>query len=293
MFAQSRFEGNGDSDLNTRLTDHALFRIELSEIGLDYEHEELIEEVFQVAQRGYEGLERSQHDPISNQPLRYFSHPRDACRILFNECSDELKALHQNTATLIINAILFHDLPEDTNSFGNINFHDLSWLKTVRQPENLPLFRDSVRRKIDRFCPWRNFPEDSPLDESLGTTVLGVTHFTEQELRELNGNRDGSLNKDIINQLNVALVRAAGSAAIIVKQADRLHNLKTMDNLPPEKIAKKIAETEKYYIPLFKSLAEAKSDPLAPISAKLLTLIKNEIVALRSQLNISTPPSET
>ena len=40
--------------------------------------------------------------------------------------------------------------------------------------------------------------------------------------------------------------------ALYIKAADRIHNLRTMDNMSPEKIRKKMDETDVYYLPLFK-----------------------------------------
>lgn len=68
--------------------------------------------------------------------------------------------------------------------------------------------------------------------------------------------------------------------ALFIKFADRLDNLMTMDSMPPEKQAKKVADTKKYMYPLLKKMQ----------ANRFLTFIQNAIFNIEQ--NLSNKPSE-
>jgi hypothetical protein len=53
---------------------------------------------------------------------------------------------------------------------------------------------------------------------------------------------------------------AASPETILIKMADRLHNLRTLGNTPPEKQRKQIKETREIYRSLFEKIRQAYPD---------------------------------
>jgi guanosine-3',5'-bis(diphosphate) 3'-pyrophosphohydrolase len=74
-----------------------------------------------------------------------------------------------------------------------------------------------------------------------GTDVAGLV--------DAMSHREGESEDEYIERITVEGVRA-----IICKLSDRLHNLRTILNCTPKKRARKLDETEKYYIPLARRL---------------------------------------
>lgn len=122
--------------------------------------------------------------------------------------------------------------------------------------------------------------EDTPttpeeLEQRFGTTVRqlveGVTklHHSERKLEIFNeaGKRRMSIAKTAENLRKLLLAVADDLRVMIIKLADRLHNMQTLDALPPEKQIQIAAETLQVYAPLAHRLGiykiKAQLDDLA------------------------------
>lgn len=62
--------------------------------------------------------------------------------------------------------------------------------------------------------------------------------------------------------------------AILCKMVDRLHNLRTLSSCKPEKVLRKIEETEKKYIPIFSSVKGEKVKYTSILLEKILEQLK-------------------
>ena len=81
-----------------------------------------------------------------------------------------------------------------------------------------------------------------------------------------------------------------GEKAVLVKMADRLHNLRTLGATSREKQARKIAETEAEYLPMFEE-AVARWGDSQPGLRVLLTGIEQQLALLKSDTSESFPPA--
>lgn len=61
-------------------------------------------------------------------------------------------------------------------------------------------------------------------------------------------------NKDDAFRLYINNLSAAPAETILIKMADRLHNLRTLKDTTPEKQRRKITETKEIYLPLFQKV---------------------------------------
>ena len=84
------------------------------------------------------------------------------------------------------------------------------------------------------------------------------------------------------NEDYLARIRGAGPGAILIKLADRLHNMSTLLGTSREKQHRKIAETTKHYLPMFEVLA-GKPGPCRRPATKLLPLLETEIALIRER----------
>lgn len=64
------------------------------------------------------------------------------------------------------------------------------------------------------------------------------------------------IGKKEADELYVKNLSIASDEALLVKMADRLHNLWTIDGLPPEKRNEYLVETEQAYLPIFEEGCE-------------------------------------
>ncbi|MEK9176602.1 MAG: HD domain-containing protein [Patescibacteria group bacterium] len=175
---------------------------------------------------------------------RYFEHSRSVALILLDEC-------HIIDPDLITAAFL-HDTVEDTSMFGSSRkagkkIAYSSWTETAR---------------------WRISRSYNPRVADL---VIAVT-TPKVELIEIPTEEDAMRKHvEILSQ---------NPDAILLKMADRLHNLRTMGKDLPEQQEEKIKETEEIYYPLFDSILQTFPEP----ASYLLTQIKEQIVRLREKL---------
>ena len=94
---------------------------------------------------------------------------------------------------------------------------------------------------------------DQLIEEQFGPTVAklvnGVTKIRRNDGEDKIANREANLKK-IVESITIDI------RILIIKLADRLHNMKTMGFMPPEKQAYKSQETLELYVPLANLLGE-------------------------------------
>ena len=102
--------------------------------------------------------------------------------------------------------------------------------------------------------------------------VNGVT-----KLLQLDEKMKGSSQAE--NFQKMALATAEDVRVVIIKLADRLHNLKTIEHLPREKQIKKCKETMELYVPLAHQIGMHKmATELEDISFKTIYPIRNKLI---------------
>lgn len=115
------------------------------------------------------------------------------------------------------------------------------------------------------------------------TAVFGNPTKLPQEdwLRNAKENLSVTFGEEVA-EIVIALTNGVGNLeeaseeAILIKMADRLHNLKTLRAMPIEKQEEKVKETVEVYFPLFKKVAGKYRDE----AAYLLQEMHKEIVKL-------------
>ncbi|MCD4733808.1 HD domain-containing protein, partial [bacterium] len=90
--------------------------------------------------------------------------------------------------------------------------------------------------------------------------VFGVTEVGREELRTNGAHSPKALKKQLVSETLRRLLLAAshGPRVLLIKLADRLHNMRTLQHLPPEKRRRKSLETLEIYAPLAHRLGVAK-----------------------------------
>lgn len=68
---------------------------------------------------------------------------------------------------------------------------------------------------------------------------------------------------------------------LVLKAADRLHNLRTLDSISGEKRGRIMEETQAYFIPLFEAAASSNCPPWSEYAAVLLRKINAQLKQLR------------
>lgn len=122
----------------------------------------------------------------------------------------------------IIIAALLHDVPEDT-----------TYLSRAPAPTFSRITADMERLK-------------GALGADIADMVETLTELDKEAL---------GVDKREARTLYFQGLRAAPSQVILVKMADRLHNLRTLGAMPVEKQRRKILETKKVYLPIFRRAA--------------------------------------
>lgn len=148
---------------------------------------------------------------------RYFEHLRAVVLILIDECKMKDPDL--------ITAALLHDSVEDSAIFGNATQAYSKW-KEVAHFRLSKVFNSQVAEMV---------------------ITLTKPKVDGQELK----------TKDEAHHLYIENLSNAPAKIILAKMADRLHNLRSLPGITPEKQRRIVAETKEIYFPLFqKVLAE-------------------------------------
>jgi len=131
-----------------------------------------------------------------------------------------LAEMGADTPTVI--AGLLHDVLEDTDTDGY----------TIRQQFGCDIYR----------------------------LVFGVTEVGREELRSSDSSSPKALKKQQVSETLRRLLLAASHdpRVLLIKLADRLHNMRTLQHLPPAKRRRKALETLEIYAPLAHRLGVAK-----------------------------------
>lgn len=149
---------------------------------------------------------------------RYFEHPRAVALILL----DEVKTKDPD----VVISSLLHDVAEDTALFSNFKKN-----KTNRE------WRQKVEANITGI-----------FGSNVAEILLAVTK-TEVDGVDI-------LTKDQAAEITHQNLQNASPKAVLVKMADRLHNLRTLGACSPEKMARKTIETKEVYFPIFQKAAD-------------------------------------
>jgi GTP pyrophosphokinase len=90
--------------------------------------------------------------------------------------------------------------------------------------------------------------------------VFGVTEVGREEVRSSDPLRKMAVKKRLVSKTLRRLLLAASHdpRVLLIKLADRLHNMRTLQHLPPEKRRRKALETLEIYAPLAHRLGVAK-----------------------------------
>lgn len=175
---------------------------------------------------------------------RVFEHPRHVTLILLDEC--------HTTDPDLITAALLHDTVEDTSMFGSSRkagkkIAYSSWADTAR---------------------WRLSRSFNP---RVAEIVIAVTTPKIEGIEILTDEDAMRKHVEILSQ---------SPDAILLKMADRLHNLRTMGKDLPDQQEAKIKETEEIYFPMFNSILQTFPES----AGYLLAEIKDQIIRLRERL---------
>jgi len=162
----------------------------------------------------YQIAKSAHRSQVRQSGERYFEHPRAVFNILFDECAV------RDSGILII--ALLHDVCEDTAIFGN--------------PTKMPysLWQEKARKRLAM-----NF------GNTVANDVLSLAEPTVEGIEITSKNKS--------EEIYHVKLKSASSRALVVKMADRLHNLRTLKAVSAEKRINKIKETEDIYLPLFAS----------------------------------------
>jgi (p)ppGpp synthase/HD superfamily hydrolase len=174
----------------------------------------------------FDAGEKAHYGTLRDNGDRFFTHPLAAAYILMNECDLKGNRRHfrdDAAADLIITALL-HDALEDSDDIVNrklaSTIKNSLWGKQAYQEINKRFSRGPARYIV-------------PLSKPV------VEH---QEIKTKEDAR-----RKYLKGLRLPEV-------ILVKMADRLHNLRTLSALPRERQLGIIAETEKAYYPIFRKI---------------------------------------
>lgn len=181
---------------------------------------ELNEEDIERIDYAYDLAKAAHYRHVRESGERYFEHLRSAALILM----DEAKIFDRD----MIVAALLHDAGEDTGIFGNIK----------------KSYDDGVRKCRLRLG-WS-------FNDRTADMVIAVTKPSIDGIRFHDKDEAARFYHDGLEK--------ASPEIILIKMADRLHNLRTLGDTPPEKQRKQIKETRETYVPLFEKSREAYPD---------------------------------
>lgn len=175
-----------------------------------------------------------------------FEHARETAMILIKLMGEDKK--RKKDTSVVVSALL-HDTGEDSEVFGDYEgVSNSDWRRDARKEISL-LFGEEVAEIV------------------LTTTkpkVNGIDVLTKEQAREMYYRQ----------------IREGNPKAILVKMADRLHNLRTQYATPPEKQIWKIKETEEVYFPIFETVREFYPEE----TEYLISEMKKSIAVLKKAL---------
>lgn len=208
------------------------------------------EHAYLVAQAAHRGQIRESGE-------RYFSHPRAVALILLNIGVRDPE-LNQ--------VALLHDVPEDKpEHLESAQSQDTEYFESLiftRSPFVDPFgFSTEVNFPEYQLGPeeekyWMDEYERS-LNEFAFQTKLRRSFSVRVSLMVGQLKKPDGLTKEVIAKEYHEQLRGASPGALLVKMADTLHNLWTMDGVSAEKRERKVAEYETHYFPIFQRAIRA------------------------------------
>jgi GTP diphosphokinase / guanosine-3',5'-bis(diphosphate) 3'-diphosphatase len=174
----------------------------------------------------------------------YISHPEAVMLILNNECGIRDRD--------VLAACLLHDTVEDTKEFGDTKDKPYSEsiaisiknIELIFNPRIAKLVADVSKPKVD------------------GTEIIDKSHA------------------NIVYKKKLA---EASHDSLLIKMADRLHNLRTLKHKDPAKQRTIIIETVDEYLPLFADISSAYPSVHNVLESKIM----EEIQALSAELHFN------
>ncbi len=168
----------------------------------------------------------------------YFEHLRAAALILLDECG-----IRDPSLTI---AALLHDSLEDSAVFGNSQrMSDREWMLEAGERLTLNFGAEAAEIVLSVTKPKVNYVDILTKDQALAEYYCRL--------------------------------RQAPPQALLVKMADRLHNLRTQFATSPEKQRRKLRETLNVYFPMFERVMETYPNE----GAYLLAEMRKEIDKLQ------------
>lgn len=174
---------------------------------------------------------------------RYFNHCRAVALILIQEAGVRDPD--------VITAALLHDSVEDTSTFGSYNIHGIMGLREVAHARISKFFNSNVA------------------DYTLAVTKIHKTGDVERDRENKQAYFEG--------------LRTAPAGALLVKMADRLHNLRSVESRPVDKQRQQYKETGRVLLPIFEA-ALSRFNPEVPGISRLVRLVQIENEALGNRL---------
>lgn len=194
--------------------------------------------------KAYRSALTAHHGQYRQGGAPYFDHPREVANILIREC-DVIDPE-------VIIAALLHDVLEDTTLYPARKEFSIG-------PKGFQEYKNAAA--------W-DLTKDYNTTVAKMVLALSKPYFEKDPTQEEAFIYYSGLRQAIMNR----------PQAILIKMADRLHNLRTIDDMPPEKKRRKIKETNEVYIPLFKNLIKHikhKINNLRPVIDDLRTRADN------------------
>lgn len=240
-------------DTSTTHLNHQNFIDTLVSLKLDPRLIRAVDYTYELAKAAHRGQNRDGIRPGDSAPRRYFEHVREVALALINENKSEFLKLSNNSQARLLMAALMHDVLEDTSLIGS---------PKITLPGNLSR-RQIAAERLASFEPNLIAPDSVTANDKnaynlLTTIVLAVTKFDLQELNAIGIFKDRPNYKKLKLALSASNIDLAGPAAVLIKAADRLCNLKDMQSMDSAFQNKKIKETEEFFMPLFKKYSNEK-----------------------------------
>ncbi len=172
-----------------------------------------IEKAYRLAEKAHGGQKRASGEP-------YITHCVSVARILGE----------MNMPAPVIMAGLLHDVVEDT---------------TVTLDDLRNKFGDEVARLVDGVTKLTNMPGVSRVGKS-----EGESHLSPEEIEDEKRIDQRTRDRDAETLRKTILAMMEDGRVILIKLADRLHNLRTLKHLSPERQKRMARETLEIFAPL-------------------------------------------
>lgn len=197
---------------------------------------EVIKKAFYLANNAHAGAKRKSGEP-------YILHPIEVAEICCNEIG---------LGSTSIASALLHDVVEDTD-YTVKDIQDIFGETIAKIVDGLTkLSKEALSSAIEKHIPLKRLLEMDPL------TDLSKIAFPKPDdttgLDEQSKILDQQPSFQLENIRKLLLLGNRDIRVILVKIADRLHNMRTLDSMPALKQAKIAAETRLFYAPLAERL---------------------------------------